>query len=329
MRIHWAFVVLAVIGTILITWYLRTKDMDFLTPDGAEITKSDETPDFDDPSVALQPEIKDQPNINGNIEQPEDPDKISPPEIKEITEEELGDLGSSPGLEAYRDFARSEPPDRLFELSSTLRARGEFQRALLAFERVIDTSAADPKAQTEAAQGIAALLKSLPSWNVDPSNEIALNLHLGTARKPSDALKKALLEAAILIRESSGDQLDIIPTINSSDDPEAPEDSPIALWLSTPGDEPASSAVITLRLSKDESNHLPEISVAVFKAIRSHLAQQGYPPAPDNLEAGQNYLSRHVTRLMWRDFARSLYQQEKSATEIEDDPAESSDTNSD
>ena len=328
MRIHWAFVILAVIGTILLTWYLRTKDMDFLTPSGVAIAKSDDDPDFVDPEVALQPETKDQPNINGDIEQPEDPDKISPLEIKEITQEELGDLASSPGLWAYQEFARSESSDRLFELSSTLRARGEFQRALLAFERVIDTSDADPKAQAEAALGISALSKNLPSWNVDPENEVALNLHLGTARKPSDALKRTLLDVAILIRKSSGDQLDIIPTINSSDNPEAPEDSPIALWLSTPGDKPASSAVITLRLSKEGTNYLAEISLAVFKAVRSHLTAEGYPAAPEKFDKNQNYLSDQITRLMWHDFAQSLYKQQKEAAAAENETEESTDSDS-
>mgnify|MGYP006932706477 CR=1 FL=1 len=64
MRIHWAFVVLAVIGTILLTWYLRTSDMDFLTPSGNEIVKTEEAPNFVDPSAVLQPEIKDQPPIS-------------------------------------------------------------------------------------------------------------------------------------------------------------------------------------------------------------------------------------------------------------------------
>ena len=92
MRIHWAFVVLAVIGTILLTWYLRTKSMDFLTPSGVEIVESEDSSDFIDLSVVLQPEIKDQPNINSPIQQPETSDKITPPKIKEITEFELGDL---------------------------------------------------------------------------------------------------------------------------------------------------------------------------------------------------------------------------------------------
>ncbi|MDG2401397.1 MAG: hypothetical protein P8M04_12585 [Akkermansiaceae bacterium] len=329
MRIHWAFVVLAVIGTILLTWYLRTSDMDFLTPSGNEIVKTEEAPNFVDPSAVLQPEIKDQPNIASNIQQPEDPDKLPPAKIKEIAESELGDLASSPGLTAYQDFARGESTDRLFELSSTLRARGEFQRALLAFERVVDTSKTDPKSRAEAAQGIVALSKNLPSWNIDPSNEITLNLHLGTDHKPSDHLKKVLQEVAIRIRESSGDQLYIIPTINSSDNPDAPKNNPIALWLSASGDNTTSSAVITLRLAKNEKEHLAEISLAFFKVIRSHLAQLGYPPASEGLEKRKNYLSRQITRLMWRDFAQSLYQTQNDPDAPREGPDESPDLNSD
>ena len=202
MRIHWAFVVFAVIGTILLTWYLRTKNMDFLTPSGVEIVETEETSGLIDLSVVLQPKIKDQPKINRAIQQIKDPDKITPPKVKEITEFELGDLVASPGLDAYQNFARRESPDRLFELSSALRARGEFQRALLAFERVIDTSEADPNSRAEAAQGIAALTKNLPNWNIDPSNEMILNLHLGMAHKPSDHLRDVLQEVATRIRVS-------------------------------------------------------------------------------------------------------------------------------
>ncbi|MDA7646284.1 hypothetical protein N8721_02675, partial [bacterium] len=85
-----------------------------------EIVETEETSDLIDLSLVLQPEIKDQPEINNTIQQPKEPDKITPPKVKEITEFELGDLVSSPGLGAYRDFARGESPDRLFELSSTL-----------------------------------------------------------------------------------------------------------------------------------------------------------------------------------------------------------------
>ncbi|MEO1831724.1 MAG: hypothetical protein ABGZ08_04255 [Akkermansiaceae bacterium] len=303
--------------------------MDFLTPSGVEIVETEETSDLIDLSVVLQPEIKDQPKITRAIQQPKNPDEITPPKVKEITEFELGDLVASPGLDAYQTFARRESPDRLFELSSALRARGEFQRALLAFERVIDTSEADPNSRAEAAQGIAALTKNLPNWNIDPSNEIILNLHLGMAHKPSDHLRDVLREVATRIRGASGDQLNIIPTIDSSDNSDSPTNNPIALWLSASGDNTTSSAVITIRLAKKNEEHLEEISLAVFKTIRSHLTQFGYPPASENLKKGEDYLSRQITRLMWRDFAQSLHSPQNNPNTAGEHPDESADLNLD
>jgi len=312
-RIHWALVVLSVIGTILLTWHLRTKDMEFLKPAGVILPPEDNGSEI----ASLQPEIDDQPEISDDIIPPESPNKIKEPEITKITESDLGDLEATPGLAEYREFASQNSPDRLFELSSTLRARGQFQRALLAIERVIDTSKADPESLSEAAKGIAALSPTLPRWSVDPTTEFSLNLHLGTARTPSESLKKTILDVALLIRESSGDQLDIIPIINSSDNPQAPENSPIALWLATSGDDPASSSVFTLRLSNDEAEFFPEISLAVFKAIRSHLTRLGYPPPIDLEESSRNLLSFRITRLMWREFARSLHKDKEEPDPIE------------
>lgn len=276
--------------------------MDFLKPAGVNLPPEDRGSEI----ANLQPEIDSQPEISRDIIPATDQEEIEVPEIPKITESDLGDLDISPGLAEYRDFASQNSPERLFELSSTLRARGQFQRALLAIERVIDTCKAGPEALSEAAQGIAALSPTLPRWTVDPTSESSLKLHLGTTKSPSDPLKKAILDVALLIRESSGDQLDIIPTINSREDPDAPENNSIALWLTSTAEEPTSSAVITLRLSDNEAEFFPEISRAVFKAIRSHLTSLGYPDQLDSAEPGRDLLSFRITRLMWRDFARSL-----------------------
>lgn len=316
MRIHWAVVVFSVIGTILITWHLRTKDMDFLTPEGVEITPEEGSAEI----AALQPQIVDQPKIDGEVIAGVDQQKNKEPEVPQITDQDLGDLEASPGLTTFREFANSHSPDRLFELSSALRARGQFQRALLAFERVIDTGKADSDALAEAAKGIAALSPTLPRWNIDPSSEIILTLHLGTSGPASDPLKQAILDVALLIQESSGDQLEIVPTINSTNQTDAPENRPILLWLAPPGEDSLTSSVITLRLPEDETSLTPEISLAVFRAIRSHLTRLGYPAAPDVPTPGPNLLKYQITRLMWRDFARSL---QKKEAEPEDpaDPA--------
>ncbi len=310
MRIHWAIVVFAVIGTILLTWHLRTNDFNFMKPTGIILPPEDDGSDLAVGAAVLQPKIETNPRVAEVLGNPE---KTEEPEIPEISDLDLGDLESSPGLDSYRKFAENNPPDRLFELSSTLRARGEFQRALLAFERVIDTSKADSKALAEASKGISALSPTLPRWNIDPTREVPLTLHLGTARLADESLKAATLEVATTIRKSSGDQLDIIPKITSSGGDEATADSPVALWLSTGGKNPASSSVLTFRSTDDQAAAINEISLAVFQAVRGHLGKLGYPLPPPLQATGRDLLSIHITRLMWRDFARSLHKEREAA----------------
>ncbi|MCX8237496.1 MAG: hypothetical protein OSB05_01640 [Akkermansiaceae bacterium] len=318
MRIHWAIIVLAVIGTILLTWHIRTKDFDFMSPQGITLPPEDDGSDLAVGAAVLQPKIEKNPRVAEVLGNPEESEE---PEIPEISDLDLGDLDSSPGLDSYRDFAQNNPPDRLFELSSTLRARGQFQRALLAFERVIDTSKADSKALDEASKGISTLSPTLPRWNIDSTNEIPLTLHLGTTRLADDSLKAAALEVATIIRKSSGDQLEIMPKITSSGSKEATADGPVALWISTGGKDPTSSAVLTLRMADDKTTALTEISLAVFQAVRGHLGKLGYPLPPPLQANSRELLSIHITRLMWRDFARSLHAQ-RDATEAEEETTE-------
>lgn len=304
LRIHWAIVLLAVIGTISITWYLRTKNMDFLNPSGVDPSEDKENTNIATGGASVQPDIPEAPEPYPIL--PEDPPEPAEPEVTPITEADLGDLETAPGLDAYRDFAREHPADRLFQLSSALRSRGYFQRALLAFERVVDTAEPDSESLVEASLGIAALTLTLPRWNVDPETEIQLTLTLSIACPAPEFLKKNLLDLALTLRESSGDQLEIIPKILSKGDANAPTDGPVALWLSPSDDEEVTSSVITARLSNDPELAYPTLALAVFKAIRSSLVRAGYPRAIDLDLEGPNLLKTQITRLMWRDFALTL-----------------------
>ena len=318
MRIHWAIVLLAVIGTISITWYLRTKDMDFLTPGGVDPGEDKENTNIATGETSVQPTIPEAPETAPGP--PEDPPKPVEPEVTPITEADLGDLEAAPGLDAYRTFARENSADRLSMLSSTLRSRGYSQRALLAFERVIDSSKPDPKHLTEASVGIATLTPNLSRWNVDPTAEIQLNLTLSIARPAPESLKESLLALALTIRESSGDQLEIIPKIISKEDAEAPADGPVALWLSPVENDELTSSVITARLPSDPDLAYPALALAIFKAIRSSLARAGYPRAIDLKLEGPDLLKTQITRLMWRDFALTLQPETP-----DDDPGEGED----
>jgi hypothetical protein len=302
-RIHWVIVLFTVVGTILLTWHFRTRHLDFMTPQGVTLGPEDDSSDLALGPISLQPKIEENPEVTEVLGNPEEPEE---PIVAEISDRELGDLESSPGLNSYHQFAKDNTTERLFELSSTLRTRGQFQRALMAFERVIDTSKTDSASLIEAAKGIKTLAPTLPSWNVDPNSELSLMLHLGTAQEAGDELKSALLEVATLIRTSSSEQLEIIPKITNAGKRDAPEDSPVTLWFDTTENESVSTPVMSFKASEDAERAINEVSAAVFHSVRSQLEKSGYPPAPPLEVAGKDLLNFYITRLMWRDFALSL-----------------------
>jgi len=313
--------VITALGVTLLAWHLRTRHIDFLTPKGVELPPEDFGTDLAAGSASLQPPIAPGPKPANPIaaveEEPEEP------EIAEITDADLGDLDSSPGLDTYRQFAKNNDPVRLSLLSSTLQTRGEFQRALLALERIIDSGKASPEELIETGHGIAALTPTLPRWNIDPTSEVQLTLEIGIPRSVDDPIKNATLELATLIRKHSGNQLDIIPKINSAETDAPIENPPVALWFSTTDDAPVSSAVLTMKPSGNEDELLNELSLAAFQTIRSHLAKEGYPLPPPLQATGMDLLTLQITRLMWRDFTKSLYQKpeepEPPAEELPED----------
>jgi len=306
LKIHWAIVVLASAGVILLTWHLRTKHIDFLTPNDSPLPPEDFGKDLAAGSAALQPPIEEEIPVVTPIPPPDD-DNLEVTEIPEITEADLGDLEARPGLKTYRGLASAVPPSKLFLLSSTLRIRGEFQRALLALERVIESKEATPEELLEAGQGIGALTSELPPWTVDPIAEMPLLLVISIPYPSNDDLTTAALQLSNLIRRYSGGQLAPVPKINSAETPSAIENPPIALWFSSTAEPPVTSAVMTMTPSGDPSALLEELSSAAFQAVRSHLTKLDFPP-PVPLEApGQELLTRQVSRLMWKEFAESLY----------------------
>jgi len=304
-RIHWSVVIVCVILTILITWHLRTSHLDFMKPRGVDLGPEDFGATLATGAIGAQP------NLDGSTPNSEvlgNPEEQDAPVIAEITEQELGDLEASPGLDSYLEFGLENSPERLLELSSSLRARGQFQRALLVFERIIDTTKANAEALNEAATGISSITPSLPSWSIDPSSEISLMLHIGTAHPASEELKKSILEVATLIRKSSGDQLEILPKIPSTRQGNAQPDSPITLWISTADDAPIiSTPVMTFRTPNDQEMATHDISYALFQTVRANLEKLGYPAPPELEASGRNLLSFYISRLMWRDFALALY----------------------
>jgi hypothetical protein len=308
-RVPWPVVFISLIGVILITWFARTDGMDFMTPGKITLAQEDFGADLAVGAPVMQPKIKDGPR-NDLPAQPAD-DEV--PVVTEITDEELGDLESAPGLDEYRQYALNHSAAKLFALSSTLQARGNFQRALLALERVIDSC---PQASAEdlqqASADIASLSPTLPRWNVDPDRESPLVLHISNSKTASEELKTAALEIATLIRKNSGDQLEIILKVEVASTETEADNPPIALWISGTQEEHGKTALFSVPpVSENLTNALIR---GTFLSVRGYLANLGYPfPRGNENIPAVELLNHHITRSMWRDLAIALTKERESS----------------
>ncbi len=298
LKIPWYIVVPTSLVTIYGTWVTGTRHYDFLTPENRPLPPEDFGADL----------VSGIPKANPVLLPPPAPamtDLAEPQKAKQITTAELGPLTHSPGLSEYQHFAKKEGAARTLDLSSKLQTLGQSQRAMLALERVIDSTIANLDETAQAAAGITALAQGLPKWNIDPSAEITLTLHLTTASKAPESLKKAVLSVATQIREASGDQLNVIPKITSGDR-EEPSNA-VTLQITAGGNGP----VLTLNsLYREGSTATDELAKIVFRMVRLQLTDLGYPmPAG----ASPRDLSEGMTRLMWRDYAHTLLPPQKKA----------------
>ena len=99
---------------------------------------------------------------------------------------EFGDLESSPGLAEYSEHAQKGAAF-LSRLAATLETHGESQRALLAWERVIDSCESTRAEFEEAGDALDRLRPILPNWNIDPEGDLNILLQFGTTRQPDAA----------------------------------------------------------------------------------------------------------------------------------------------
>ena len=298
-------------GVLLLTWHLRTRHLDFLTPRNTVLPPEDFGDDLAAGPTSLQPPIP-EPSVTTQILPPPSPEEVLPPSIPEITDADLGDLSASPGLDAYRDLALSTNAARMFLLSSTLRLRGEFQRSLFGLERIIDSIEASPQELIEAGRGIQALRADLPPWNVDSMTQIPLILNLNLPFPAKEPIKKAAQSLSELIHECSSGQLYIKPKIQSASTNSPLENPPIALWFCSSKDPEKLSTVITTSLTGEGARLTDDLARAVFQAIRNDLKKLGFPPAQELNLSGQELLTEQITRLMWGEFGASLHPEEIS-----------------
>lgn len=293
------------LGVILGVWWIGTRDLDFMTPEGlqAELPVQEEMviPETGPaPGVVIEEEI-----VSGEVEKPKE-------------EIELGDLQATPGLFEYLEVA-TQGVDRLFALAEKLEEKGENERALLAYERVIDATQASPEELEKAAKKVKELSPDYGFWVFDPRGRKQLTLNLGTARSESEDLRDAGHQLVELVTQSSGGQIELFINLQTADPTDAVPQGPIALWISEGEESSVNTSVLSITPGP-ESQLVSEIALGVYRLVRGRLVKEGYPA--EQL-AGRvpplDLIDYHLTRRMWADFLESMKTQESVVPPLGDE----------
>ena len=219
----------------------------------------------------------------------------------------VGDLTTQPTLQSYGELA-PEGPQRLTEVAVELETRGEFLRALLAWERVIDLTKPSETQAAAAISSIKRLRPTLPDWNSSPEATISIVLNAGTGKKLAKTLTPVLENIARDLEAASSGILKVKATVTAGRSNTLKGPAPVALWLTGAGKNP--SATETLSFTADAQDALRmEILRTVFLLIQNQLSRTTAYTPPASLSDGedpQSALNFRVTRLCWSEFAAGL-----------------------
>ena len=291
------FLIIAVIGGV---WWHGTKDKDFLTPPSP--AKLQEIQTRVESSFPQTDKVDDAISEPAVPIVPEKPVVVEPPK----PEIDLGDLNAAPTLTQYGERS-PQGAVSLMELAAALEQKGQFQRALLAWERVIDLAKPDEAQTQTAVSAIKRLRPTLPDWNTDAAKKIQITLHAGTGKTMAKPLAPALEQAARDLEKAAAGMIKVTTEVTAGKS-NAKGPTPVALWLTGSAKKPISTEVLSFTVQSPETLH-PETLKTIFQLVRSYLAQSTSYTAPAALadqENPQDALNFRITRLCWNEFATAL-----------------------
>jgi hypothetical protein len=239
------------------------------------------------------------------VEKPAPPPP-APPKPKPIVD--LGDFKAAPSLSEYTKNS-VDGSDSAIELATQLEAKGEFKRALLAWERVIDLTKPDDRQAGVAIASIQRLRPTLPLWNEKPKLARPITLHASAGKKMAKSLLPILEEVARDLERASSGIIKVKVKVSAGrTNAPAQQATPVAIWLT--GADSRSSSTTVRSFTVDSADALrPAILKNVFRITRSHLSRWTTFTAPADLNDAENpldALSYRLTRLCWSEFAAAL-----------------------
>jgi len=284
---------------IALSWWLGTREKDFMkAPDAATLEK-----------IRIQAQqafpVPDQSN-NG----------VSSPARSRIEGSAEGraiilrtdELTRPPTLADFRNHAKAGT-NSLVELAQSLERNGDPQRALIAWERVIDSTEPDEAQIKAAIQRIQVLRQQLPVWNPNPDDATPIVLHAGTSARTAKQIQTLLEESARQIETATSGILKVKVDIAAGvDDLAATGSTPVALWLSGPGEATRSTYIGSIGV---DANGKPDedLSHSLFRILRGYVDRElalTPPIAPENSPTIADAFTHHITRYAWQELGKTL-----------------------
>ncbi|MGL4399328.1 MAG: hypothetical protein ACRCXD_05640 [Luteolibacter sp.] len=309
MRVPIPWVILLALAVVAGVWLANTRHMDFLTPpseahlESIRIKAESSLPQADPLDHAIS-----EPAVIQPLEPPPLPVENPVPAI------DLGDLQAPLTLQLYGERS-ANGSDHLIELATALEEASEPQRALLAWERVLDLTRPDESQSSVAISSIKRLRATLPDWNQKPEAAIAITLHASTGKKFAKAIPPVLEAVARDLEKSSSGIVKVKPLVTlGQTNRSGTNPAPVALWLAGPDKKATTTEVVSFKVDSAE-NLRHEVLKSVFQLIQTHLDRHtAYTPpaALTEVEDPLNALNSRVTRLSWSEFATALNQPQKT-----------------
>lgn len=294
-------------------WYFSTRSADFTTPPDPE-QQSQAAKQWQQENLpptaatALSSELKNKKATKPTVALVKPAPKPKPTPLPH------GDLGQAPRLSEYGNLG-NHGAAAMIQLAEELENKNAPKRAMLAWERVLDTTSPNEQEVAQAGAAIQRLGSTLPPWNPDPNADLTITLHAGATVTNKQALKDALTNTAQTIAEASGYTLEIKTqtSLGTGKQLETPR-IPVAIWFSRAAHKSGTPSSETPPLSfmanpTDTMTLTSQCKTAVYSLLSTHLADTtAYSklPEPPHGEKPDKILRNYITRLMWREFANSL-----------------------
>jgi hypothetical protein len=307
-RVPWYAYLPLILLTVGLTWWQGSKKKEFLVPP-------------DEKALAqIRQQTKEELKATDSIVQERPilvkPKKLILPEehkdqgsLSSLKPEEFGDPTVAPGLDGYRALA-GKGAMLLAELATQLESRGETQRALLAWERVIDSTEAELAQQDAASLAIQRLRGQLPNWNVDPTATKTVLLHARCGPERNRELEAIFLDIIALLNKASSGLIDFQLKLQPGPKPtKGSPPQPVALWFSGPTVDSVISKTASIPLANSPAEEQKNrLLLAVYKLLRdgSRIRPDLRPLRDPQSNDPVRLLETAITRRTWELWAQTF-----------------------